>query len=73
MPVGGGAAANPGNRGKSHYGNVLLKKFDRFGAKAGEQQRSFNGMDVSHIGYRGWERTRRQRTGLRCQASTWLY
>ena len=73
MPVAGGAAANPGNRGKSHYGNVLLKKFDRFGAKAGEQERSFNGMDVSHIGYRGGSGRGGSGLACGCQASTWLY
>src|ERR1700733_8336110 len=56
MPVVGGAATNPGNRGKSHYGNVLLKKPDGFRAEAGEQEWGFNGMDVSHIGYRSWGR-----------------
>ena len=49
----GGAATQAGNRGKPHDRNVILEEFDRLGAEAGEQQRGFDGMNVSRIAGRG--------------------
>ena len=58
---GGLAAPKAGNRHETHKGNVVLKKLDCFRAKAREDERGFDGMDVRSIGRSGYGSLRRRR------------